>query len=1098
MKPNKLLVIFSIICIVSLMLTVFVGCNNDSDVKVGEKAEVYVTTGTMSKLLSQESSLTFSDYTEDDEFEGVTVTVDATQKLQEFYGYGACLTHSSAYLLTQDGAESIADEMLEEMFGTNGARFGIVRIPIGSSDYIEGSSFFTCDDLPGRNDTDASLEHFTIEKDANIISVLKKIIAINPDVKIFACPWSAPAWMKTNKSLLGGTLNSLFYDVYADYLIKFVEAYKAEGIEIDYVSLVNEPLITNISYPHMMIDELQAIEIGKAFVKSANAKSLNVSLLGWDHNVDEMAYDYLDTVFSEDAEGIFKGFALHGYADVEQFTVAEGADYIHSNYPDVEIFMTEVTEHSGSNDFASNLSWASRYITVDPLNYGLNGAMFWNLVLRSDGSPTPIKHNNECYGVMDLDYADGEYYYYKRSGYYALAHVGKFAYKTNGQYPQVLKTESSNDSQIMATALYRADGAIIVTAVNISDQLSETVHFNINGKKVSYEIQPQSVVTIVCDSEDVKSDGYTSYDISNVNIQQKGSNEYDYLIESNIAPSSNAKVYITRYDSISANDKPIDYSVVDGKYSFNATVPYSSYYIYVVDGDKTAVLPMYRPQMAPTLTDGDGNMILTYNFVNGTSWSSFCDPTGKSVYKSTKSTFDESAQLVAKNVNIFGVDTTTDYNPSEDAPYYYVVLSAKNGIVTYVSAPIMTIDNSYSDIKVELELIDNVPTLIVSGKFVNDGNVTVEIYSADTKLGKVVELLGESASGKAGESFSVKFDASKVVNGKTGAGIWYDIKLATTTGNLFEISDSAAELGQNIKAGSVTYEFKEYKHILKLNYEMHDYDVQKVEIKEVDGKLTLVVDGTYDESLKDIKLHADYEIDGTKYNLYWDNLSAESGKFEFNVILSELPTESTPWCWFHIYTYQGNATVASTTSELPRGNALSIGQKFNESGVEYVIQAYNGTGSQLVIQANPKEDEISVTVVTKDVDGKSIPTLVVTGSIPKGVSDIKLHGHSDKDGYVRLDKCWDNISTENGKFKFEVYLTTLPRGNHDWTWFHIYTYTEGSTEPKSEDLNRGSVLKVGDTYTYESFVYTVKAWTDGTQVGEGLAIEGYILENEND
>lgn len=495
MKIKKWIAVLTVACLMAGMCLMMTGCGN----KLPEYVDVYVTTGTMSKLLAQQTSLKFTAYGDEQEMSGVSINVNTDKKGQEFYGYGAALTHSSAYLLMQEGAEGTTDEMLQELYGEDGARLSLVRIPIGSSDYIEGDTFFTCDDLEDNNDTDMDLEHFSIEKDANIIAVLKKILEINPDVTILACPWSAPAWMKDVKSLEGGTLLEEYYEVYADYLVKFVEAYKAEGIEIDFLSLVNEPLITNCGYPHMMIDELQAVEIGGYLNEKFSAKELSVSLLGWDHNVDEMAYDYLDVIFGDKENSkLFAGAALHGYGDVDQFTVSEGIQYITESYQGKLAFMTEITEHSGSNDFASNLAYAAQYVTVDPINYGMSGMLFWNLTLRSDGSPTPVKHGNECYGVMDMDENDGEFTYYKRSAYYAMAHTSKFAYAIDGKLPVALECTSSNDSQIMASALYRADGTIVVTAVNVSDQLSETVHLVIDGQCVSFELMPQSIVTFVC------------------------------------------------------------------------------------------------------------------------------------------------------------------------------------------------------------------------------------------------------------------------------------------------------------------------------------------------------------------------------------------------------------------------------------------------------------------------------------------------------------------------------------------------------------------------------------------------------------------------
>ncbi len=496
MKFKKTALLICAIIMVMVTSTLFFACDktDGGDFAAPTYADVYVTTGTMSKLLSRQSSIAFSDYTENDELRGVTVSVNTDKSYQEFYGYGASLTHSSAYLLTQEGAEDIAEEMLQELFGTNGARLNLVRIPIGASDYIEGDEWFTCCDLDDDYDSDLALEHFSISHDTNLIKVLKRIMEINPDVKVFACPWSAPAWMKNNHSLIGGKLAETYYDVYAEYLVKFIEVYKEQGIEIDYLSLINEPYVTAV-YPYMRMDAETAIPVGALVSQKLGAKGLSVKLLGWEHNVTTAAETYISAV---EEENIFDGISFHGYTDVKRATISDGCDFMKENYPDQEIFMTEITEHSGSMDFASNLSYACRYTTVDPINHGLNGSMFWNLVLRSDGSPTNASHNTDCYGVIDMDYQDSEFTYSKNSAYYSMAHISKFAYPINGVYPKALMTESSNATQIFASALMRADGAIVITALNASDKLPENVHFEINGQKVTVKVQPQSVVTIVC------------------------------------------------------------------------------------------------------------------------------------------------------------------------------------------------------------------------------------------------------------------------------------------------------------------------------------------------------------------------------------------------------------------------------------------------------------------------------------------------------------------------------------------------------------------------------------------------------------------------
>ncbi len=488
---RKIYKVFVMLLVLVIGVFTFCACKdaNGGEVKY---AQVYVTTGTMSKLMMRETSIEFVDY--DDSSYNTTVMVDVENKYQNFYGYGASLTHSSAYLLMQEGAEEVRKEMLNELFGTDGARFNFVRVPIGASDYIEGKTFFSCCDIPNPDDEDMELKSFSLEKDKNIIAVLKEIVTINPEINVIAVPWSAPAWMKTSGRLTSGSLEEEYESVFSDYLVKFINEYKKEGIAITHLSLVNEPFISYSSYPMMFMDGYQAARIVKDLGPKLESLDHDVKILSWDHNVNNLG-TYLEELYGdEEASKYISGTAFHGYSG--EYT--EACEEMFEIYPDKELYLTEITEHSGSNDFARNLAYAAQNVTIEPVNKGSSAGMFWNYVLRSDGTPTAVGHSNICYGVMDMNIVDGEYVYNKNSAYYAMAHISKFAYKVDGEEVKALRVESSNDAMIAACALYRADGAIIVTLCNLSDVLSENVDVVIGDKSITYNVQPQSIITFVC------------------------------------------------------------------------------------------------------------------------------------------------------------------------------------------------------------------------------------------------------------------------------------------------------------------------------------------------------------------------------------------------------------------------------------------------------------------------------------------------------------------------------------------------------------------------------------------------------------------------
>jgi glucosylceramidase len=173
--------------------------------------------------------------------DGGEIVIDPRHQMQHIEGFGFALTGGSAELLTKMDAHSRA-EVLRELFSEHSKDIGVsyLRLSIGASDM--NSFVFSYDDLP-KGETDAGLTHFDLAQDKrDVIPVLKKILAIAPKIKILGSPWSAPAWMKTNKYVRGGALAEQFYPSYALYLVKYIQAMHSEGISIDAITIQNEPL----------------------------------------------------------------------------------------------------------------------------------------------------------------------------------------------------------------------------------------------------------------------------------------------------------------------------------------------------------------------------------------------------------------------------------------------------------------------------------------------------------------------------------------------------------------------------------------------------------------------------------------------------------------------------------------------------------------------------------------------------------------------------------------------------------------------------------------------------------------------------------------
>ena len=218
----------------------------------GETVNVWLTTTsdsggrTVTRGLQQQTPVTFASGTGSG---GVTINVNENTTYQQFEGGGASFTDTAAWLLNSSGALSQAtrDDTMRKLFDPNtGIGLSFIRNPLGASDLARYS--YTFDDMPA-GQTDPNLTHFSIAHDqADVLPLTKQAKQLNPQAKVMASPWSAPPWMKDNDSYLLGWVQSQYYPAYAQYFVKYLQAYQAAGVPIDYVSMQNEPTCCS-SYP---------------------------------------------------------------------------------------------------------------------------------------------------------------------------------------------------------------------------------------------------------------------------------------------------------------------------------------------------------------------------------------------------------------------------------------------------------------------------------------------------------------------------------------------------------------------------------------------------------------------------------------------------------------------------------------------------------------------------------------------------------------------------------------------------------------------------------------------------------------------------------
>src|SRR5262249_45202852 len=163
-------------------------------------------------------------------------------------GFGAAVTDASAWNIATRLNADQRTELMQELFGRDGGLgLSFTRISIGASDF--SLKHYSLDDPPGGK-PDPDLEHFSIAANRrHLLPVLREALAINPDLKIVASPWSPPGWMKSSGSMVGGRLRPEYYPAFATYLVRFAEAYAAEGVPIYALTIQNEPNFVPGDYP---------------------------------------------------------------------------------------------------------------------------------------------------------------------------------------------------------------------------------------------------------------------------------------------------------------------------------------------------------------------------------------------------------------------------------------------------------------------------------------------------------------------------------------------------------------------------------------------------------------------------------------------------------------------------------------------------------------------------------------------------------------------------------------------------------------------------------------------------------------------------------
>jgi glucosylceramidase len=379
------------------------------------------------------------------------IDVDAAKTYQSIDGFGFALTGGSAQLIQHmDSAARAA--LLQNLFATNGDSIGVsyLRLTIGASDMND--HVFSYDDLP-EGQTDTTMAKFSIAPDrADVIPVMKQILAINPHIQVLASPWSAPLWMKTSGIARGGVLKPEYFAAYATYLVKYIQAMKAEGITIDTLTIQNEPLNEKNTPSMLMLETEQGLfikdNLGPAFKKTG----ITTKIVLYDHNLDHPLYP-LSILRDPAANQYIDGTGFHLYGGT-----VDAMTQVHDTFPRKNLYFTEQSV-TARNDDAINLSKPVAEIIIGATRNWSRNVLLWNLAADpSNGPHTDDGGCTFCRGAVTVDSNKVT----RLLAYYTLAHASKFV------RPNSIRIASNTLDSLPNVAFKTPEGKRVLIVSNTS------------------------------------------------------------------------------------------------------------------------------------------------------------------------------------------------------------------------------------------------------------------------------------------------------------------------------------------------------------------------------------------------------------------------------------------------------------------------------------------------------------------------------------------------------------------------------------------------------------------------------------------------------
>jgi glucosylceramidase len=451
----------------------------------GRKVSIITTAQNTDLRLMATGIETFTSYGQPFEDEPC-IFVDPYKSFQTFTGIGGALTDASAETFAKLPLDQQEKFLASYFDPQEGIGYTLIRTNINSCDFSSSSYTYV-------NENDKTLSSFNVAHDEayRIPFIRKAIDASGGSLNLFVSPWSPPAWMKDNNSMLqGGKLLPAYYQTWADYYVKFIKAYEAHAIPVWGLTVQNEPMARQTWESCIYTAEEE-----RDFIKNYLGPTLRKNglkdkkLIAWDHNRD-LIYQRASTILNDkDASKYVWGIGFHWYEKWHGAEIPENIKRVAEAYPGKQLLLTEACNYPFSWETFDQWQWGENYgaAMIHDFNNGATGWTDWNILLDETGGPNHL--NNFCFAPVHADTRDHSLHY--MNSFYYIGHFSKYI------HPGAKRIiSSSNRAQLTTTGFVNPDGSIAVIVMNATDK-EMNYKLYVGGQAVELNSLPHSIVSLL-------------------------------------------------------------------------------------------------------------------------------------------------------------------------------------------------------------------------------------------------------------------------------------------------------------------------------------------------------------------------------------------------------------------------------------------------------------------------------------------------------------------------------------------------------------------------------------------------------------------------